>query len=70
MRPSMAVGKALVLAQYASALSAFGHEEEKSMEQSLVRRADEDSNVTIPAAISIAPSQYWDGNGTGYPFAS
>ncbi|KAK6434036.1 hypothetical protein LTR95_009779 [Oleoguttula sp. CCFEE 5521] len=27
----------------------------------LSRRADS-SNVTVPAAISIAPSQYWDGN--------
>jgi hypothetical protein len=33
------------------------------MEKSLSRRADEESNVTIPAAISIGPSQYWDGNG-------
>ena len=30
---------------------------------SLSRRADEESNVTIPLAISIGPSQYWDGNG-------
>ena len=58
----MAAGYALVLAQYAAALSVFGHEE-KSMEKRLLRRADEDANVTIPAAISVAPSQYWDGNG-------
>jgi hypothetical protein len=33
------------------------------MEKSLSRRADEDGNVTIAAAISIGPSQYWDGDG-------
>lgn len=31
-------------------------------EKSLSRRADEGNNVTIPLAISIGPSQYWDGN--------
>jgi hypothetical protein len=33
------------------------------MGKSLSRRADEDGNVTIAAAISIGPSQYWDGDG-------
>lgn len=35
------------------------------MGERLSRRAEEDANVTIPAAISVAPSQYWDGNGKG-----
>lgn len=34
----------------------------RALGRRLSRRDDSANNVTIPAAISIAPSQYWDGN--------
>jgi len=57
-----ALADVLLFAHYATAISlpAFRR---KSLGGSLSRRADEEGNVTIPAAISIGPSQYWDGNG-------
>jgi hypothetical protein len=62
MRISAGARDALLLAQYATAISLPALKEE-NMEMSLSRRADEEGNVTIPLAISIGPSQYWDGNG-------
>ena len=63
MRISAGARDALLLAHYATAISLPALKEEKNMEKSLSRRADGDGNVTIPLAISIGPSQYWDGNG-------
>lgn len=64
MRISAGARDALLLAHYATAISIPALQGEKNMEKkSLSRRADEESNVTIPLAISIGPSQYWDGNG-------
>ena len=62
MRISAGARDALLLAHYATAIS-LPALKEKNMEKSLSRRADGDGNVTIPLAISIGPSQYWDGNG-------
>ena len=62
MRTSAVVRDALVLAHCATAIS-LPALKEKNMEKSLSRRADEEGNVTIPLAISIGPSQYWDGDG-------
>lgn len=63
MRISAGVRDALVLVHYATAISLPALNGE-NMEKSLSRRADEEGNVTIPAPISVGPSQYWDGNGT------
>jgi hypothetical protein len=63
MRISAGARDALLLAHYATAVSLPALKEENMEEKSLSRRADEGNNVTIPLAISIGPSQYWDGNG-------
>jgi hypothetical protein len=63
MRISAGARDALLLAHYATAISLPALKEKDMEKMSLSRRADEESNVTIPLAISIGPSQYWDGNG-------
>lgn len=58
----MGVRGLLVFAQCAAALS-LPDWRGKSLERRLLRREDGNENVTIPAAISIGPSEYWDGIG-------
>lgn len=60
----MGVRSLLCFAQCAAALS-LPDWNGKSMARRLLRREDNE-NVTIPAAISIGPSEYWDGIGKNF----
>ncbi|KAM0721228.1 hypothetical protein Q7P37_003516 [Cladosporium fusiforme] len=56
----MGVRNLLCFAQCAAALS-LPEWKGKSMARRLLRREDGSDNVTIPVAISVGPSEYWDG---------
>ena len=62
MRPVVGVRHA---AMFISAVEAVSLEARllQSLGRRISRRDNSANNVTIPEAISIAPSQYWDGNG-------